>query len=99
MIVGRGANWFLDPSFGLRVRVVAEFERRVAWVAEHLELSESEARARTLEQDNQRRSFIRKYFGRDIDDPLGYDLVVNLGDIGVDNAIQLVLQALRLKLG
>jgi cytidylate kinase len=98
VIIGRGANWFLEPAFGLRVRVVAPFERRVARLVEHDGMDDGAARTQTREDDAQRKDFVHKLFGRDIDDPLGYDMVVNLGDIDEQTAADMVQSALRAKL-
>jgi len=98
VILGRGANWFLDAAFGLRVRVVAPLERRVARLVERDGMEEKAARTETLENDAQRKDFVRKLFDRDIDDPLGYDVVVNLGDIDGQTAVNMVQSALRAKL-
>jgi hypothetical protein len=98
VIIGRGANWFLEPRFGLRVRVVAPLERRIARLVERNKVEEKAARAETMEDDAQRKDFVRKLFDRDIDDPLGYDLVVNLGDIDERTAVEMLQSALRAKL-
>jgi cytidylate kinase len=98
IIVGRGANFFLDPRFGLRVRLVAPLEKRVARVAADEGRSLDSARSEIEQNDAQQAAFIRQVFGRDINDPLGFDIVVNTGDLDEDTGMRAILAALRQKI-
>ena len=98
IIVGRGANFFLDPRFGLRVRLVAPLEERIARVAAAEGRSPEAARSEVEQDDAQQAAFIRQVFGREIDDPLGFDLVLNTGGMDEDTSKQAILAALRQKL-
>jgi cytidylate kinase len=98
IMVGRGANWLLDPRYGLRVRAIAPTDKRVEWIERSRGLSATDA-LRQIEADNaDRAKFVRQVFKQDIDDPLGYDVVVNLGALGLEPAVELVLAALSSKL-
>ena len=94
IIVGRGANWFLDPRFGLRVRLVAPFEIRTERIVARETLSRKNAEARIRENDERQSGYVRKVFGRDIDDPLGYDLMLNSGFMDADSTARAVVAAL-----
>ena len=98
IIIGRGANFFLDPRFGLRVRLVAPLEQRVERVADTEGRSRGAARSQVEQDDAQQAAFIRQVFGRNIDDPLGFDLVLNMGGVDEDSARRGILAALRQKL-
>jgi cytidylate kinase len=98
VLVGRGANWFLTPSCGLRVRVIGSLDARVAEVARAHALSLEEAGRRVAENDAAQRAFIHQAFHRDMDDPAGYDLVLNLPDLGFDAALESVINAAKAKL-
>ena len=98
IIVGRGANFYLNPHFGLRVRLVAPLEARVARVAAMEGLSQISAGPLVERHDAEQAAFIRQVFGRDIDDPLGFDLVLNMGGLDEDTAVHAVLASLRQKL-
>lgn len=98
VIVGRGGNWLLDPRFGLRVRVVAPLANRVAAWSREREVPHAEAEREVREHDDRRAEFIHRTFGTSIDDPLGYDLVLNTGGIEVEDAVDMVAAALRAKL-
>jgi cytidylate kinase len=91
VIVGRGANWFLSPQYGLRVRTIAPLEYRMQQLSG---ATEKEIRERDAEQV----SFIRRVYGRSIDDPEGYDLILNLQSMDFRTAVEVVMAALRKKL-
>ena len=99
VLLGRGANWLLDPAYGLRVRLVAPADTRVRAVAETRDLSLERAERAVREDDAQKARFVRQVYDRDIEDPLGYDLILNTGGIDLDTAFHLVRTALRDKLG
>ncbi len=77
VLVGRGANFLLDPAGGLRVRTVGlppsapkpSPGRKASPVAE--------ARRRVAESDAAQRAFVRQAFQHEIGDPAGYDLVLS----------------------
>jgi cytidylate kinase len=98
ILLGRGANWLLDQRFGLRVRVVAPLRQRVEWVARQEGLDAVAAEKRVKDNDAAQQRFIRQVFGRDIDDPVGYDLVLNVAALGREAAEDTALAALRSKL-
>lgn len=98
VVLGRGANWVLEPGFGLRVRVVAPLEKRVETVAARKGINHGEARKLVLRMDDQKSAFIRQVYGKNIDDTLGYDLVVNTGSIDETAAENIVIAALHRKL-
>lgn len=98
VLVGRGANWILTPSCGLRVRAVGCHDARAAIVAKVEGVSLDEARKKVDENDFSQKKFIRQAFNREIDDPSGYDLILNPLDLGLDAAVNTVLAAARAKL-
>jgi cytidylate kinase len=97
-MLGRGANWLLDARYGLRVRAIAPVETRAAWLMNTQGVSEAEALRRVEEDNLDRAKFTRQVFKQDIDNPLGYDLVVNLGTLGVEPAVEVVMAAMSSKL-
>jgi hypothetical protein len=99
IFLGRGANWFLDSRYGLRVRTVAPFEARARRVAEREGIDIGEAERKVRDADASRAAFIRQVYRRDIDDPLGYDLVLNTESLGIEAAAETVHATMRRKLG
>jgi cytidylate kinase len=98
IIVGRAANWFLDDRYGLRLRIVAPYEQRVERVAREMQTGPGEARKLVQAHDTKREVFVEQYFGQQINDPLGYDLIVNTGALDPESVHQIALTALRKKL-
>lgn len=98
VFLGRGANWLLDPRYGLRVRAVAPLDMRARRIATEEGLDPVSAERRVKADDETRAGFIRQVYRREIDDPLGYDLLVNLGGLGLDAAADAIIAALHAKL-
>jgi cytidylate kinase len=82
VIVGRGANFILPPKERLSIRLVASRERRQDHWARRFGLSARAARKRLAVAERQQRRFIKRYFGTDPEDPLGYDLTINTARLG-----------------
>jgi cytidylate kinase len=99
ILVGRGANWLLDPRYGLRVRTVAPRESRVLRIAQQRKIDMVLASETLVREDRDVAAFIHQMYHREIDDPTGYDLILNLGTLGTEAAADAVLIALRRKLG
>lgn len=99
ILVGRGVNYLLDPRYGLRVRCIAPFEDRAAMIARVEGLSLDEARRRVEKSDAAQREFLRQGFQHDIEDPAGYDIVLQPLSLGLPAAVDAILAAARAKLG
>jgi hypothetical protein len=99
VMLGRGVHFLLPPGCSLRVRVVAPLELRVQRVAESRKIPEADASAQIQSFDASRTDFVRKCFRRDPGLALNYDLTINTEDIKPEAAVDIVLTALRQKLG
>ena len=99
VIVGRGAQFVIDPEKALRVRVVGPIESRTREVATARNLSEREARGEVERIDRERLGFIRHHFRRDAADPSAYDLLVNVVAIPRAPAAEVVVAAYHAKFG
>lgn len=91
ILVGRGANVILGhrPE-AFHVRLVASLESRVAHMAELRGLSKKAALAYVEAEDRARQRFIRRTFQVDVNDPLLYNLVINVDRIPIDEAARIV---------
>jgi cytidylate kinase len=100
ILVGRGANVItrhLEHTF--HVRLVGSLERRVAWIREYEGLSEKAARAFVRKEDAGRRSFVKRYFGMGVEDPLLYHLTINTDLVTFDQAAALIGHAVVERFG
>lgn len=96
IIYGRGGQDLLaEIRSVLRVRVIAPFEERVERWAEREWLDPDRARMLVRRSDQQRAGFIKYYFDRDWDDPLGYDLVINTERLGEESAVRLICDGIK----
>ncbi len=93
VVVGRGANFILGHLGGFHLRVVAPRDVRVRSLVERDGLGARQAEHMIDVADRERAEFVRKVYGRDIDDPLGYDLIVNHLSISVEAAVSLIAAA------
>jgi cytidylate kinase len=78
----------------LNVHVVAPLDRRVERLAT-AEGSEQAADAadRVHEDDNVHRTFVRRFYDRQYEDPAGYGIVVDTGTLSYEAAAQQIVQA------
>lgn len=95
VVVGRGAGFFLSPERALRVRIVCPVDVRVRGYAlrEGLEEKVVERRLESIERD--RRCFIKRQFGADINDARQHDMMLNTGTMAGDICVDLIVGAYR----
>jgi cytidylate kinase len=95
VIVGRAGNLVLPRDGGLRVRVIAPRDLRLAALARHERLAAEVANRRLDELDENRKSFVRRHFHCDPSDPRHYDLVINSAAFGVEGSAELICWSLE----
>lgn len=91
ILVGRGANVVaakLEKAF--HVRLVGSVERRIQRLIEVYDFDFSSAREFLKGQDANKRRYLKDHFGKDIDDPLLYHLIINTDGISYENAAVLI---------
>lgn len=98
IIVGRGANFIAPFNWGLQIRVLTPLEERVKRLATNQKISTGDAQKIIERMDRKQSAFIKSNFGRNINDPFAYDLIINLADIPFPLAKNLVARAFREKL-
>ena len=90
VIVGRGANFIINPEINLRVRIVEPLNNRIEKVAKKYKVSKNDAMKRIKKTEAQRSAFIKKYFYKNIDDLSNYDIVLNMENITIDKAAHII---------
>lgn len=98
VFVGRGAQFLLPREKGVSARIVAPLEYRLQTTMESRRCSRRAARAYIECTDSGRRDFIRQYFHHDVDDPDLYDVVLNMGNLDVHAAVNVVVERCRQRL-
>lgn len=97
IFLGRAADLILPKTAGLSVRLMAGKDYRVQSYAEITGLSLDEARRKVDEIETDRSDFVRRHFHRDVDDDLRFDLVIHMESFSIDQAVEMILAAMRLK--
>jgi hypothetical protein len=94
IIIGRGANIILSKlPYVFNVRLVGSLEKRTRYISETAQLSEKEAREKVQFEDLGRRRYLRKYFNKDVDDPLLYHLTINTDLVSFEEATRMIADA------
>ncbi len=93
VVVGRGAGYIVPEAKAMRVRTIAPREQRVVQWAKDRGISEAEARKGLARFEAEQKAFIKKYFHREVDDPMNYHLIVNTGLLSVEEAAAAVKAA------
>jgi cytidylate kinase len=98
VIHGRGSQFILhnNPS-ALHILVIAPLPVRINRIMTERKVDEDTAEQRIEEYDNSRRTFIQRFFKRDIEDPAYYDLVVNTEHLAYDLAARVIVRAVQRK--
>jgi len=99
VLIGRGVQFLLERDQVVAVRVVAPLDERVRGLVQRRQISEDAARAEIAEIDGERRAFVRDHYGRDVEDPSSYDLLVNTGTMTIEQCAEVVLCAYRQRVG
>jgi cytidylate kinase len=81
----------------LKVRIIAEMEERIACMMKRVNVSKENAAQLVKKVDEERTKWSLKLYGIDNWDSRLYDLVINIGKVTIDHAVDLVCQTVRLK--
>ena len=97
IILGRGGTCLTrEIPGGIHIRLVAPVETRLKRYKKLIgEDEQKAARERMKKHDTARAKFIKTYFGRDIDDPLLYDMVWNTETFSAEEMARCVVALVR----
>jgi len=99
VVVGRGANFLVEPDQALRVRVVCPLQQRIERYARVSECEWQAAERHVCGKDRERELFVRQLCAENGADPVHYDLVINTRDLSEAGAAKLVISAYRARFG
>jgi len=85
-----------DVTHVLKVRIIADIDLRVKEEMDRANISAKEARFILKKDDEERRKWNLYLYGIDILDPRLYHMVLNIGDITVDDAVDIIFNTVRL---
>jgi cytidylate kinase len=95
VFLGRGADLILPRNRGLRVRVTAVPGRRAERLAERGQMTSALASAEVERLDRERGEFRRHHFGPTANEVCRHDLVLNMDQFTHEQAVELILLAMR----
>lgn len=94
IVIGRGAHVITSRLNNVfHVRLVGSVEARVKRTQEVSGLSPKAALDLVVREDLGRKRYLKKYFGRDIDDPLLYHVIINTDKVPCQEAARLIADA------
>jgi cytidylate kinase len=94
---GLAGHFFLqEVPHVLKVRIVADLEDRIAEEMKRENLSAAEARHILKKDDDERRRWGIQIFGVDTWNSMLYDMVLHIKHLTVDDAVDLILQVVKL---
>ena len=96
---GLAGHFFVrGVSHVLKVRILAEFEERVASEMARKGIGEKEAVDLLRKDDEERKKWSKYLHGIDTGDPSLYDLVIHIKKIGVDDAVEIICKTVGLQI-
>jgi cytidylate kinase len=84
---------------GVHIRIIAPRAQRIRRMMELLQCDRDHAARRIQETDQQRSEFVKRYFHKDADDPHLYDLVINLGYVETESAVEMTVRCFERRFG
>ncbi len=91
---GLAGHFFLKGvAHGLKVRIIADLENRVRLEMERTGVEEEKARQILKKDDYERRKWALALYGIDTRDPILYDLVLNVGGMAEECAVEIISRA------
>lgn len=91
VIVGRAGQVILrDHPAAFHVQVIAPVDIRVRRLAEEKQIPLEASQAQIEASDRQRRSYLRRFYRVDWNDPALYDLVINTGRMDIPTAAKII---------
>ena len=99
ILVGRGASAITAQlPHVAHIRLVAPLPDRVQNFADYHQLPQEKATRLVRETDERRRRYVRTYFETDTEDPTNYDLTINTGRSGFEQAARMIVDLVIEKL-
>jgi cytidylate kinase len=98
VIVGRGSQVLLEQQRDvLHVRIIAPFEKRVAYVMQREGIDQASAESRIKMKDHDRMKHLETAYHRKPSDAHLYDIVLNTSFLTLDGAVEIISLTLQQK--
>ena len=91
ILIGRGSNIITSRlDYVFHVRLIGSLKKRLQHVQDFNQLDSHSAMEFIRSRDGGRRRYVKKYFHKDIDDPLLYHLIINTDLVSCDHAARII---------
>jgi cytidylate kinase len=91
IILGRGAQFILqDRKDVVHILLLADEVDRVKFMQAHYDLTPDEAHQAVIKQGKRRLKLMKLFNSADYDQPVHYDLVLNMSKLNIDRAVDLI---------
>lgn len=91
IFLGRCADYVLDGEENLlRVFLYADMDKKIERISKLYDLDAKKAKEQIVKIEKQRKTHYNYYTDRVWDDLSTYDLCINVGLLGIDNAVELI---------
>lgn len=97
VILGRGANFITPFASGLHVRITAPERVRLRRAVQYEGYTLEEAKEINRTTENDRKEFIKQYFGEKISDSRFYDMILNTTFFNLDQSASVIIHAFKQK--
>jgi cytidylate kinase len=96
VIIGRGSNYVTRhlPG-GFHARLVASRDSRLRRMKEFYGLTDKDAAEQLKRTDEDRKDYVRDALGKDVDNVLAYDCVINTTHVSYDDAARMIVGHIR----
>jgi hypothetical protein len=79
----------------LKIRILAEIEDRIEFLQQKKNVSREQALLDIENEDKHRSQWTRYLYKMDVNDPKLYDIVINIGNLTIDSACEIICLAAR----
>lgn len=98
VFVGRCADYALRDDYDItNIFILSDEQSKIKRICERHNVSEAKAREMMIKTDKKRASYYNYYTDKKWGNSISYDLCINSGIIGVDNAVELIMKYIELR--
>lgn len=91
IVMGRGGQYILsDNKEAIHIYLVADMQHRIEFIQRYYKLNEKKAVQMITNGEKKRMNFYSKFGKTNYDDPLLYDIVINMNKLTIEETIDLI---------
>lgn len=91
VIVGRSANFVLDPKDTLNVFVYSDMDDRISYAIKNYGIDEKQAHSMIKKTDHDRKMYASTFYNKDWESKNNYDLMLNSARLGIEKCVELII--------